>query len=253
MEIEIDLAKSSQENAVEYFNRSKKEKRKAEGAKKSIEDLKGRLKELEKHKETAKKIKKIKKREWYEKFNWFFTSNNFLAIGGRSADQNDELYAKHFEANDLFFHANILGASAVILKGGVEANRGIREEAAQFAACFSNAWENQLNAIDVYELRKEQVTKSRNAGALAKGAFVLIGEREWYRNMPLALGAFVSSEKINVAPLITCKKGDARFLTLTIGKMKKSDTAKAIAKKLDYDDIDYIMQHLPSGPFSIKD
>ena len=206
-------------------------------------------------------IHTIEKREWYEKYNWFFTSTGLLVIGGRSADQNEELYSKHFEENDLFFHGDIFGASVVIFKGGTTSTLDERLEVAQFSASFSKAWEMAQNTVDVYSVSKEQVTKTRNYGSLGKGSFVILGEREWYRGVQLSLCAFIeektlqngSSKRFNIIPTLTCnKKQISSFISITIGNTKKSDAAKKISFLLKYDNIDYIMQHLPPGSFSIK-
>ena len=183
MEIEIDFTKSAQQNAEDYFEKSKKSKRKASGAEKAVSDLQAALEKVQETEVLKKPFKEIEKKEWYEKFNWFFTSEDSLAIGGRSADQNEELYSKYFEKNDLFFHSDIFGASVVILKNGISAAPEALEEAAQFAGCFSSAWENLQTTVDVYSLRKEQVSKSRNEGSISKGSFILSGERGWYKNM----------------------------------------------------------------------
>jgi predicted ribosome quality control (RQC) complex YloA/Tae2 family protein len=261
MDVVIDFTKSAQENAESYFERSKKAKLKAEGALKSVEELRKKLHATEKQEEERKEIRLVEKREWYEKFNWFFTSSGLLAVGGRSADQNEELYAKHFEQQDLFFHAEIFGASVVILKNGTSADGKVKEEVAQFSASFSKAWENAQALVDVYCLKREQVTKSRNTGSLAKGSFVLKGEREWYRSTPLGLAAFVEEigeegkkrKVVTVASERACKNRLIHeCLFIGLGNTKKSDAAKKIAQKLKYDNVDYIMQHLPAGPFSVK-
>lgn len=255
MELEIDFTKSAQKNAEEYFERSKRAKRKAEGAEKAVRELEETLKRLESEVVKKKEVRAVEKKEWYEKFNWFFASDGSLAIGGRSADQNDELYSKYFEDNDLFFHSDVFGASAVILKNGMSCGREAREEVAQFAASFSSAWEMAHSTVDVYSLRKEQVTKSRNEGAIGKGSFLLKGEREWYRNVPLELAAFVNEKmaKVEIAPFATCRKlGIKKYVLLSVGKTKKSDAAKYISRELGYANIDYIMQHIPTGPFALK-
>ncbi len=97
MDIVVDFSKSAQENAEYFFEKSKRAKLKAEGARRSAEELKKRLNATAKQEEEKKAIRVVEKREWYEKFNWFFTSSGLLAVGGRSADQNEELYAKHLE------------------------------------------------------------------------------------------------------------------------------------------------------------
>lgn len=258
MEIDIYFNKSAQENAEDFFDKSKKLKKKAEGAEKAITELEASLGNLEKETTIRKKSRIAEKREWYEKFNWFYASDKSLVIGGRSADQNEEIYSKYFEENDLFFHSDIFGASVVILKNGISSPAETKEEAAQFAASFSSAWENGQTTVNVYSLKKGQVTKSRNEGALGKGSFLLKGEREWYKNVALGVGAFIEARegcptgKLEVAPEATCRKiGMANTVYLGTGISKKSDVAKAISKKLGYDNIDYIMQHIPSGPFKV--
>ncbi len=258
MDISIDFTKSAQENAQDYFGMSKKARKKAEGAEKSVKELREELKKEEGKGEEKKEMKRLVEREWYEKFNWFFASNGMLAIGGRSAQQNELINSKYFVSNDLFFHADVFGASVVILKEGAGSAREIHEEVAQFAACYSSAWENGSSAASVYCLKREQITKSTGKGSLGTGSFLMEGEREWFRNMPLELAAFAEhadeADAIKMAPLKTAlRSGLKRYLVLRPGNTKKSDAAKFISKKLGYADIDYIMQHLPAGSFSLKE
>ncbi len=260
MEFNIDFTKTAQENANHYFESAKRARKKAEGAETAIKDLESRLgKELE-SRAPEKELRKLVKKEWYEKFNWFITSNNMLVIGGRSAQQNEEINSKYFTEKDLFFHADIFGASLVLLKDGIDASPNILDEAAQFAASFSRAWEGGSSSVDVYSLKRGQVSKSKEKGSLGTGSFLLTGERMWHRHMPLELAAFVREEKteeksvsISITPLSTCKAlGIKKYLLLKPGRIKKSDAAKEIAKAFKYDDLDHIMQHLPPGSFSIK-
>ena len=258
VDIRIDFTKSAQENAQDYFGMSKKAKKKAEGAERSAKELRGLLSKEEAVAPKKKELRKIVEREWYEKFNWFFTSSDMLVIGGRSAQQNELVNSRHFGQNDLFFHADVFGASVTILKDGINSTREIRDEAAQFAACYSSAWENGSSTASVYSLRREQITKSTGKGSLGTGSFLMSGEREWFRNMALELCAFTeegrdNSHEIRIVPALTCaRRGIKGFLALRPGNSKKSDAAKFIAKRLGYSDIDYIMQHLPAGSFSLK-
>jgi hypothetical protein len=281
MEIGIDYTKSAQDNARHYFEESKEAKRKLEGAKQAITRLEEKVKSLEKSKVIEKKIRKKEEKEWYEKFYWFFASNGMLAIGGRSAQQNEEVVSKYLGPEDIFFHANIFGASAVVLKGGKGAAEEVREEAAQFAACFSKAWENGLSAVDVFAVGKEQISKSTQAGSLGTGSFLISGEREWFKNVKLELWAFsaetritlkhgqkynektirsaphnlailVNAAKFNIVPASTYSRiGSMVGVELTPGNVKKSEAAAKLSKKLNCDNIDYIMQHLPPGEFHI--
>lgn len=255
MRIAIDYTKSAQDNADEYFKLSKKLKKKAEGASIAIGDLEAKRSKAGAVKERKVRIRNVAERKWYEKFNWFNTSNGMLAIGGRSAVQNELINSRYFESADLFFHADVFGASVVILKDGMNAPREIREEVAQFAACFSKAWENGMGSANVYSLKREQVTKSREKGSLGTGSFLLEGEREWFKGVSLELCAFMreGSTDISVIPVQAAMAlGIKRYMLLKPGNVKKSDAAKTIAQKLGSDDIDYVMQRLPPGGFSIR-
>ncbi len=259
MKIEIDFTKSAQENASEYYGRAKRAKAKAEGAGEAVKRLEAKLKSLKK-KEAAqpkekKQIIKARKQQWYEKFHWFFASNGALVIGGRDAHQNEMLNSKHFEDSDLFFHADIFGASVTILKGGESAGKEVREEVAQFAACNSSAWKDGMGSVNVYAMRRSQVSKSTGKGSLGTGGFLLTGEREWYRGVALKLVVYMGEDGLRVMPHVmlprmTGKIG--RHVTLIPGDEKKSDAAKSIGAYLSYNDIDHIMQQLPTGSFRIE-
>ncbi len=263
MEVEIDFTKSAQENANDYFVQAKRAKHKAEGARETVKGMEQQLSDAKKELDKSadkKQTKSIAAREWYEKFHWFNTGAGFLAIGGRDASQNELLNAKYFDDNDLFFHADIFGASVVILKDGVNADATSKVQAAQFAACFSSAWKEGQASVNVYMLTRKQVSKSTAKGSLGKGSFAISGTREWFRNQPLALVAYVEEKEENgiqamifrIAPASYSIQQGVSYVEISEGKSKKSDAAKGVSKMLNYPDIDYIMQQLPTGYFSLK-
>ena len=73
MKLTLDIRKSVEQNAEEYFSKAKKAKKKLEGAKKALIISKEKLRKAEEKEVIAEapKIKKVKKREWFEKFRWF--------------------------------------------------------------------------------------------------------------------------------------------------------------------------------------
>ncbi len=264
MKIKINLTKSAQDNATDYFERAKKARHKKIGAEATIKDLEKRLKgrELEAYEKQKNAVREVAKKEWYEKFRWFFTSAGELAIGGRDAMQNETLNSKYFEDNDLFFHADVFGASVVILKNGNSSSPETRAEVAQFAACHSRAWEQATGIADVYAMRRNQVSKSKAKGSLGTGSFLLEGEREWYKNTPLELSAFERQKSstrevepqiyLAINPALTRDAlGITRSLSITSGNSKKSDAVKKIASFFKSDNLDYLMQALPAGKFSV--
>lgn len=255
MRVIIDFESSAQDNANRYYQKAKKLKRKSAGAEKAIKNLESRYEKLDKEITTAAK-KVIEKREqkWYEKFHWFYTSDKFLVIGGRDAHQNEFINSKHFNNEDLFFHADIHGASTTILINGVNSEKNSKEEAAQFAGCYSSAWDNMLKIINVYSLKREQISKSTDKGSLGTGSFLMTGEREWHRNVSLELVMFIKDKILNVVPLTTFDRIDYKDKHVFIiqGNMKKSDAGKKISKFLEFDDLDILMRQLPPGTFSLK-
>ena len=257
MKVRIDFTKSAQQNANDYYAKSKKLAQKVAGARKAITELKSRLEKVQRGAAPAEKktIRKIVEKEWYEKFHWFYTSNGMLCIAGRDAHQNELINSKHFEDKDLFFHANIFGAAVTVLQNGKDAPPEIREEAAQFAASYSSAWKEGLHVVDVYAMRREQVSKSTSKGSLGTGSFLMSGEREWYKGMTLGIVMFVKEGRLHAVPRITfekIKEQVGRHVVVSLGKDKKSDAAKKISKVLEFDDLDTIMQQLPAGSFRIS-
>lgn len=256
MKIKIDYMKSAQENANDYYGKSKRLIIKKAGAEKAIRHLEKRLAE-QRARPSEKKERRVVKtveKKWYEKFHWFYTSNNMLAIGGRDAHQNETLNSKHFEEKDLFFHADIFGASAMILIDGTSSPVEVREEVAQFAACYSRAWEEMLRSVDVYAMRRNQVSKSTAKGSLGTGSFLLTGEREWFRNMTLNLAMHIKDGELHTVPLATFMKLGLKtpYVTITQGSIKKSDAAKKVMQALGYEDLDNVMRQLPNGTFKIE-
>ena len=262
MRIKIDFTKSAQENGNDYYAKSKKLLLKKEGAEKAAVELQQKLaKETERIQVLQSKERQVLvsyKKEWYEKFRWFNTSNGMLVIGGRDAQQNEMLNSKYFEEDDLFFHADIFGAPVTILKGGASADMGIKEEVAQFAASYSSTWEKMIRSVDVYSMRRDQVSKSTAKGSLGVGSFLLRGEREWFRNVPVSLIiAIEEGSRPKAMPALTFQKlrtelkEKMKYVVLAQGNGKKSDAAKQIMKLLNFNDIDLLMQLLPTGTFKI--
>ena len=154
--------------------------------------------------------------------------------------------------NDLFFHADIQGGSAVVLKDGTNATEQEKKEVAQFAASFSNAWKNANAAVDVYAVKKDQVSQHAHGGYVAAGAFAIIGQREWFRNTPLGLKIGKEGNRVFVLPLLHSKKleNEIALFPSKNGK-EKEELAKQISYKLEAD-IDDIRGFLPSGKTLVK-
>ena len=259
IKIGLDLGKTIDENAAFYFEKSKKAKKKSEGAKEALEKSRAKLKELElklekekKEKQNAReeaeeKAKKSRERKWFEKFRWFFSSEGFLCVGGRDATTNEVLIKKHASPDDIVFHTELAGSPFFIVKTeGKKPGEATMQEAAQATAAFSRAWKLGFNTADVFHVKPEQVSKKAKAGEyLDKGAFMIYGKKENVR-AEIALAVGIKEGKIQCAPPEAVRNNCEKYMLITQGSGKASDAAKKIRRILG-GDLDEIIRALPSG------
>jgi predicted ribosome quality control (RQC) complex YloA/Tae2 family protein len=235
--IELDFRKSLAENAGTYYEKSKAAKRKISGVHEALGKTKEMMQKapvLKKSERPARRAKKEKK--WFEKFRWFTTSDGFLAVGGKDATSNEVLVKKHAEAKDLVFHSLVQGAPFVVVKAeGRAISDAAKKEAAEFAAAYSKAWQSKLGTADVYCITPNQVSKQARPGEyLAKGAFMIYGEREWFRNteLRLAIGVAIDRQQQNAAvlsgPVSAVKAKTDYAITVRPGDKKAPDLARVI-------------------------
>jgi len=241
----INLRKSIQENAAEYFEKGKKAEKRLEGARKAFEETKQKITLLEKQKkekvaEISKPLVKEveKKKMWYEKFRWFFSSEGFLILGGKDATQNEILVKKHMEPHDLVFHADIAGAPFIIIKTkGLVPSEPTVKTAAEFAAAFSRAWKEMFSAVDVYWVHPEQVSKTPPTGQfLTKGSFMIYGKKNYLRQIQLrtAIGVLIGEETINVigGPRDAVASQTSFYVEIAPGEQPSGAIAKKVRELL---------------------
>jgi predicted ribosome quality control (RQC) complex YloA/Tae2 family protein len=238
----LNLRHSIHANATRYYTRAKKAEKKLEGAEKALRETQAKIEELKQRigqvEETRKPLAKRRKKEWYEKFRWFQSSDGFLVLGGRDATTNEILIKKHMEPHDVVLHADILGAPFVLIKTGGKTppERTIRESA-QLAASYSRAWREMLSAVDVYWVTPEQVDKSPPSGQyLKKGAFMIHGSKNFVRGVPLrvAIGVKTKEEQTAIAggAVEAITNQTNVYVELIPGEQKSSELAKQIRRLL---------------------
>ncbi len=260
--IKLTLGDDLEAIASNYYDKAKESESKIENAKKAKEETEGELEELNAESIELEEVMedKTEKREkkWFEKYRWFYSSEGYLVLAGRDSNTNDILVKKHMEKNDLYFHADFDGAPCVVVKEGQECGEATREEAAKAAVTFAKTWKAGIGADDVYYVDPEQVTENPESGEyLAKGAFVIRGERTYMRNVSVeaAAGAYDLDEvRVPICgPEKAIKEQCEDFVELKPGHTKKSEIAKKIQGRLDKElDLDYIIRALPPGKSEIK-
>ncbi len=252
--ITLYLDKTVEQNAAVYYEKAKKIKRKLEGAKAALNLSLKKLEKLEKQKEKETKTiakQEERKKEWYEKFRWFISSDGFLVIGGRDATSNEIVIKKHTDSNDLVLHTDLAGSPFFVIKSqGKEISKKTIEETAQATATYSKAWKLGLSYLEVFYVKPDQVSKKTKAGEyMGKGAFMIYGETKYLRpNIGLAIG--IKDNMIIGGPPDAIRSQTDKFVIIEQGKEKASDIAKKIKAKFG-GDIDEIIRFLPSGGYQI--
>ncbi len=64
-------------------------------------------------------IQSIRKTHWWEKFNWFISSDGHIVIAGRDAQQNEMLVKRYMRKGDAYVHAEVHGAASCVVKSKV--------------------------------------------------------------------------------------------------------------------------------------
>jgi len=223
--IRIRVDESVEANAGRYYDRIKKLKKKKDGAREAMKRPLVRQSETPRRKASGRP-------RWYHRFRWFFTTDGVLVVGGRDADQNEELVKRYMEGGDTFVHADVHGAAVVIVKGETE-HPG---EAAVFAASYSNAWKSGHLTADVYAAAPSQVSKTPPSGEyISKGAFVVRGERRYFRDVPLGIAIGVRLEPspavIGGPPGVVENRCEVS-VTLQPGTFEPHDIARKVVRTL---------------------
>jgi predicted ribosome quality control (RQC) complex YloA/Tae2 family protein len=294
--IEVDPSMGVEKNADRLYTEAKRIREKKEGAQAAIEDTRGDLEEVRERRDRWERTDEDDEddeaverdylsmtsipirydEKWYERFRWFRTSDGFLVLGGRNADQNEELVKKYMEPSDRFFHAQAHGAPVTVLKATEpdEAAREVdipetsREEAAQFAVSYSSVWKDGKFDGDVYEVAPDQVSKTPESGEyVEKGSFVIRGDREYYRDVPVGVAVGVTCEpdtRVVGGPPSAVEPRVETSVRLEPGQYAQNDVAKRIYRvfRERYADTsfvrkvasaDRIQEFCPNGGSRMKD
>ncbi len=174
-----------------------------------------------------------KKKEWYERYRWFFTSDGFLAIGGRDASSNSSVIRKHLGKNDKVFHAEIVGSPFFILKDGAEDIASSVTEVAQATVCFSRAWREGMYGLNAYWVKPDQVKMAAPTGQfLAKGAFPIEGTRNFIQvsNLQLAIGLYQKGDNYTImaGPISAVKIQCLFYVVIEPSGIEMTELAKKI-------------------------
>ncbi len=195
--VDVDIGMSAYGNAQQFYQAKKKTAAKFV---KTVEASSVAIKAAEKksreqYNKTTKQIADIqlmRKRLWFEKFNWFITSENYLVLLGKDAQQNEQLVKKYLNKGDVYMHLeHVIGSPSCIIKNP-NSNNPISHlslmEAAQLIVCRSSAWDNKI-VTQAYWVQENQVSKTAPSGEyLTTGSFMVRGKKNFMPSQQLVVG-----------------------------------------------------------------
>lgn len=214
MDVTIDLNETAFGNASTMFAkyRAMKEKGKktiessAKALQAAEESALKQLADAQKRKSHLTNALQTKRKPlWFEKFNWFITSDNYLVIAGRDAQQNEVIVKRYLRPGDAYLHADVHGAASCILRakrrrtGGVDGGKTqtlplseqALREAGNFTICQSSAWSSRM-VTSAWWVEPHQVSKTAPTGEyLTVGSFMIRGKKNYLPPSQLEMGLAV--------------------------------------------------------------
>ena len=184
----------------------------------------------------------------YEKYRWFFTSSGKLVMGGKSAEQNEELMSKVGGSKGfVVMHTAAPGSPFCIIK---TPNKQDLQEVAVFTACFGQDWKRGKKESEVHIFESEQIKKAKG---MKQGTFGILGKPKNMK-VKLELALDFQKGKLRALPISAAKKPIAKISPGNLTKDQASDKiAEIIKNELCYPiKKDEIMAAIPSDKISIK-
>lgn len=197
--VDIDLALSPWSNARQYYEQKRfaavKEQKTSQSSEKALRSTEKKISaDLKKGLKQEKEVMRPQRKAmWFEKFVYFISSEGYLVLGGKDAQQNEILYKRYLKKGDVYIHADLIGAASVIVKN----KPGMSEspmppstlsQAGTLAVATSSAWDSKA-AMSAWWVDATQVSRTAPTGEiLPTGSFVIRGHKNFLPPAQLLLG-----------------------------------------------------------------
>ena len=197
--VDIDLALTPWANARQYYDQKKqaavKEQKTVQASSKALKSTEKKIQDdLKKGLKQEKDVlRPSRKQFWFEKFLWFISSDGYLVLGGKDAQQNELLYRRYLKKGDIYVHADLHGASSVIVKNNPQTPDApvppsSLSQAGALTVCTSSAWDSKA-VMAAWWVNADQVSKTAPTGEyLTTGGFVVRGKKNYLPPSQLLLG-----------------------------------------------------------------
>jgi predicted ribosome quality control (RQC) complex YloA/Tae2 family protein len=201
--INIDLALSPWANARQYYDQKKtaaqKEQKTLQASTKALKSTEQKITaDLKKGLKQEKDVlRPSRKQFWFEKFWYFISSDGYLVLGGKDAQQNELLYRRYLKKGDIYVHADLHGAASVVIKNAIATPDApippsTLSQAGSLSVCTSTAWDSKA-VMAAWWVNADQVSKTAPTGEyLITGGFMINGKKNFLPPAQLLLGFAVA-------------------------------------------------------------
>ncbi|CRG84558.1 Nuclear export mediator factor NEMF [Talaromyces islandicus] len=188
--IDIDLGLSPWSNATQYYDQKKvaavKEQRTIQSSEKALKSQEKKVtQDLKRNLKQEKQVlRPSRKAFWFEKFFFFISTDGYLVLGGRDAHQVEILYRRYLKKGDIFVHADLEGATPMIIKNKDDTPDapippGTLAQAGSLCVATSKAWDSKA-LMPSWWAHAHQISKTNERGELlASGGFHVKGEKNF--------------------------------------------------------------------------
>jgi len=197
--VDIDLSLSPWSNARQYYDQRKtaavKQDKTQQASAKALKSTEQRItSDLKKGLKQEKAVlRPVRQQMWFEKFIYFISSDGYLIIGSKDAQQSEVIYRRHLKKGDIYVHADLPGAAPVIIKNNTATPDApipptTLSQAGNLCVCSSNAWESKA-VMSAWWVNADEVSKTAPTGEyLATGNFTIKGKKNFLPPAQLLLG-----------------------------------------------------------------
>ncbi|MCJ1397641.1 hypothetical protein MMC11_000837 [Xylographa trunciseda] len=197
--VDVDLALSPWSNARQYYDQKKtaavKEQKTLQSSAMALKNTEKKInadlkKGLKQEKEVLRPVRNL---HWFEKFYYFISSDGYLVLSGRDAQQNEILYKRYLKKGDVYVHADLQGAASTIIKNKASISDSpippsTLSQAGSFTVTTSSAWDSNA-VMSAWWVTADQVSKTALTGEyLTTGAFQIKGNKNFLPPAQLLLG-----------------------------------------------------------------
>ena len=195
--VDIDLGLSAWSNARDYYDQKRsaavKEAKTVQASARALKSTQRRVEaDLKKAlKQEKQALRPVRQPFWFEKFTYFMSSDGYLVLGARDAQQSDILYNKHLKKGDLWVHADLEGAMPCIIKNR-EVDAPIPpstlSQAGNLCVATSTAWDSKAVMSAWWVTHDKVAKKARTGDYLQPGKFETQDEKNHLPPAQLLLG-----------------------------------------------------------------